>query len=179
MRKHNGLPWRPCTAVSLLPAVFAANAGATDCTQTTYPYASPSYTNYDCPTGDDYLVFGKVWVEGVPGSGIYGLAGIGICQFESSGSWDKGDDHLRLCDNTSGPSWDCSDNEGRADGREGADTIYGTYLSEDLWGGSGTYIDDLYGNDGSDHIYAGPGDDNIWAGAGNDWVYGEDGPDAH
>ncbi len=251
MRKHKGLPWCLCTAVSLLPAVFAANAGATDCTQTTYPYASPSYTNYDCPTGDDYLVFGKVWVEGVPGSGIYGLAGIGICQFESSGSWDKGDyvtyvvasadvtdyrvradsasgstggedvvrmadisgeqcrasggygsgvkgvrivgdldsgdtflfwgdkgdDHLRLCDNTSGPSWDCSDNEGRADGREGADTIYGTYLSEDLWGGSGTYIDDIYGNDGSDHIYAGPGDDNIWAGAGNDWVYGEDGAD--
>lgn len=251
MAKTDRLAWWLSVLVVVCPALDASRAEATDCTQTTYPYASPSYANFNCPTGDDYLVFGTVGVETYAGSGIYAAAGIGVCQFESSGSWDKGDfvayvvastavsdyrvradsasgsaggddvvrmadvdgeqcrasggsgsgiagirivgdlgagdtflfwgdkgdDQLRLCNNTSGPSWDCADNEGRVDGREGADTIYGTYLSEELWGGSGTYVDDIVANDGGDTIYGGPGDDNIWAGYGNDWVYGEDGVD--
>ena len=57
----------------------------------------------------------------------------------------------------------------------GADTITGGNLSDDLYGAAGNDV--INGNGGTDFLYGGLGNDRLLGGLGNDYLYGEGGAD--
>jgi Ca2+-binding RTX toxin-like protein len=87
---------------------------------------------------------------------------------------NAGSDQINVCDHWAGPNdppstSDCLTkstgvNAGRADGRAGIDSIYGS-----------PYKDELYGGDAGDHIYSWGGKDYVIGGYGSDYLFvGED-----
>ncbi|NMC69912.1 MAG: calcium-binding protein [Myxococcales bacterium] len=82
---------------------------------------------------------------------------------------DLGDDTIYLCDRSNPSATDCitDTNAGRADGRGGADYVYGSPAN-----------DTLYGSGETDHIYGWAGDDTLYGGDGRDYVYGGNDDDA-
>lgn len=86
---------------------------------------------------------------------------------------DLGDDTIYLCDRLNPSASDCIGNAGRADGRGGADYLYGSVHDDSLWGGNGS--DHIYGRAGDDYIYGGGDQDFLWGGPDDDIVSGDGG----
>lgn len=93
---------------------------------------------------------------------------------------DKGDDKLRLCASTDGgiSGVDCITNVGRADGRDGSDSLWASDVGSELWGGGDSSVDYLRGNEGADTLRGGGGNDYLWGDYGADTLYGDDGCDS-
>ncbi len=145
----------------------------------------------NCPTSQaDYLVFGDIWTWTTADGWIH--RGVGVCQFQSDGSWSKGSYVTYAASLTDTAKWVV-----RADGADdssgGNDLVRlantsGEYCkdtsSDDVWiDGTIPAADDylFWGDGGSDKLYlcrsSGPTDcianDACADGrAGNDYVYG-------
>ncbi|MBI5490975.1 MAG: hypothetical protein HY905_26830 [Deltaproteobacteria bacterium] len=93
---------------------------------------------------------------------------------------DAGTDNIHLCgtEGTVEPSdsdcryTDANHNAGRADGRAGADSLYGSPRIEEMWGGSEN--DTIKTFSGSDTLHGGPNTDTLDGGEGCDALYGDD-----
>ncbi len=87
-----------CVAGVALLALFVARPATAQCTLGT---CNTSYCEYNCPTGADYIVFGSIWRQTVPG-GLWSWAGIGVCRFGINYEYTKGSyrDHVATMQQT-------------------------------------------------------------------------------